>query len=375
MKRAFSFLISLVILIFSHFPVLAEVENRKVSVSAEAYVLYCPDNKQVILSKNSDSPMGMASTTKIMTSLLALEYAQKNNKTVEFTSAMQAEGSSMYLKVSDKVRLSDLAAGMMTVSGNDAANATAFAMAGDKEKFAALMNARAKEIGMKNTCFKNPSGLTEEGHYSTVYDMALLMAEAMENKDFRKLAGKKSVTIEFIEPQHQIVTYNNHNRLLQRYEYCIGGKTGFTKASGRCLVTCSEKDNLRLIAVTFNAPSDWQDHINLYDYGFGNLSARVVGDKEDTFSVNIMGSSVNQIKAGFPVTKKYVSEKETVSKTQTKIYISPVIFAPVKKGEIIGKAVCTLDDKVICENNILAQEDAGYINISFFMRFLRSLFK
>ncbi len=357
------------------FSVWAENDVKGVGVSAEAFVLYCPDNGEVLLGRGQNTPAGMASTTKIMTALLALEYAEKNDKTVEFTSSMQAEGSSMYLKAGDRVKLSDLAVGMMTVSGNDAANAAAVAVAGDSDEFAELMNKRAKEIGMKNTSFKNPSGLSDEEHFSTPYDMALLMAEAMANRAFCELTSKKSVVVDFVKPAGQRATYNNHNRLLQRYEYCIGGKTGFTKASGRCLVTCSEKDDLRLIAVTFNAPSDWQDHINLYDYGFEKLSALKVGSKEETFNVNVMGSSAMQIKAGFTESRKFVAEKGAVAKFKTRVYVLPVLFAPVKKGDIIGKAVCTLEGKTVMENNIVALEDAEYINISFFLRFLRSLFR
>ena len=145
--------------------------------------------------------MKPASTTKLMTSLITLEYADSADKVVTFTKDMTAEGSSMYLKVGEKVKLSDLAAGMMMASGNDAANAAAISIAGSAEKFSELMNNRAAVIGMKNTHFVNPSGLDDENHYSTAYDMALLMSYALENESFAKLTSQKSVTVEFSEPQ------------------------------------------------------------------------------------------------------------------------------------------------------------------------------
>jgi len=369
-------LMSAIIVVFCAFSVSAtdnENAERPPTLSAQAYVLFCADNGEILAGNNADTPMGMASTTKIMTSLLALEYAEHDDKVVKFTSEMTAEGSSMYLKAGDKVRLSDLASGMMTVSGNDAALAAAIAISGDAESFSDLMNKRASKIGMKNTCFKNPSGLSEEGHFSTPFDMALLMAEAMENDAFRELTSKKTVTVDFINPPDHRVTYNNHNRLLSRYEFCIGGKTGYTKASGRCLVTCSEKDNLRLIAVTFNAPSDWQDHTKLYDYGFANKAAVVAGDTEDIYTVNVMGSVKESVSASVTETHKYVADKSVIGKVKTEIYVIPFAFAPLKKGDVVGKIVCTLEGKVLIENNIVAQDDAPYLNISAFMRFIRRL--
>lgn len=338
-------------------------------------MLYCADNSQVLLSKNLDTQMGMASTTKIMTTLITLETAEKNNKIVEFTKEMQAEGSSMYLKAGDRVRLSDLAVGMMTVSGNDAANAAAFAIGGSIEKFASVMNKRALDIGMKNTNFVTPSGLPDDNHRSTVYDMALLMTEAMKNEDFRKLTKEKSVSVDFIRPDSQRVTYNNHNRLLSMYECCIGGKTGYAKSTGRCLVTVAEKDNLRLIAVTFNDRNDWKDHIALYEYGFEKFAAVTAGDIDDSYKVGIIGSSESEISAGVKESKKLVIDKSSLDKVKTRVYLPPFVFAPVKKGQVIGCVVCTQGEKVILKNDIITKASADYLEISRIIRFIRSLFR
>lgn len=352
-----------------------DVSAEGLSVSAGAYVLYCVDSGQVILGRNENVPQGMASTTKIMTSLLALEHAATCDEVVEFTRDMIAEGSSMYLKIGDKVSLSDLAVGMMTVSGNDAANAAAIAMGGSKENFAKLMNSRAKQIGMKNTNFVTPSGLSDPEHYSTAYDMALLMAEAMENREFAELTKKKSAQVDFIYPVGQQVTYSNHNRLLSLYEYCIGGKTGYTKSTGRCLVTCAERDGLRLIAVTLNDRNDWNDHVALYKYGFENFSALSFYGQEESFSVPVAGSDVSHITAKLSESTKYVVDRADADRAVYTVYLPPVIFAPVKEGDVIGKAVCTLDGKVVLESELIAESSAMNKEKFTLLRFMENLFR
>ncbi len=347
--------------------------QEKPSVSASAYVLYCVDNSQVIAGSNMHTKMGMASTTKIMTSLLALEEAERYDRVVEFTSDMTAEGSSMYLKVGDKVRLSDLAAGMMTVSGNDSANAAAIAIGGSKEDFALLMNNRAKTIGMKDTNFVTPSGLSDPEHYSTAYDMALLMAEALKNEVFSELTAQRSVTVDFVYPQSQQVTYYNHNRLLSLYDYCTGGKTGYTISTGRCLVTSAKHDGLTLIAVTLNDRNDWADHKALYEYGFAKYKA--VGDFEDvTYTVKVAGGTKESVQVCAEQTVKAVVETQEAERIWCRVYLNPLVFAPVKKGDVLGCAVYTLDSETVLKYELVAQESADFIECNKFVRFFYQLF-
>ena len=171
----------------------------------------------------------------------------------------------MYLKVGEKVRLSDLAVGMMMQSGNDAANAAAIAIAGSTDAFADLMNEKAREIGMENTHFVTPSGLDDEAHYSTARDMAKLMAYALKNDRFSEITAQTSADGAFYHAREQACTYPNHNRLLSLYEGCIGGKTGYTMTAGRCLVTAAKRGGMTLIAVTLDDRDDWDDHTALYD--------------------------------------------------------------------------------------------------------------
>lgn len=341
----------LVIPIFS-----VNVSAAEVSTSAGAYVLYCANNGEIIASHNENEKMKMASTTKIMTTLLTLEEAASNDRRVMFTKDMVAEGSSMYLGLGEVVMLSDLASGMMMASGNDAANAAAITISGSIEDFAELMNNRAKQIGMTSTHFVTPSGLDDDEHYSTAYDMALLMAYALENEQFANVTSQKSISIQFQKPSEKKNTYQNHNKLLSMYEYCIGGKTGYTKSAGRCLVSASKKDGLTLIAVTLSDPDDWDDHIALYNYGFDKYSAIDTDDSDADLSVDIVGGTADNIKVYSEYKPYAVVSAEDADKVVREVYLPQFVYAPVKKGEQVGMVVYSLDGKVVSQNPLYAEQ-------------------
>ncbi len=355
MKRIISIFLFLTLAVASVCSVRAEI-----SVNAEACVLYCPDSGEVYFSKNENKRMRPASTTKLMTALITLEYAEKNNKKVEFTSDMTAEGSSMYLKFGEVVTLKDLAVGLLMRSGNDAANAAAVAIAGSKEKFAKLMNKRARKIGMKNTHFVTPSGLDDDDHYSTAYDLALLMAEAMRNEAFSALCGKKSESVRFVKPKGKSVTYANHNRLLSLYPNCVGGKTGYTIAAGRCLVTAARKDGLTLIAVTLNDKRDWNDHIALYNYGFENYKMKLLDDSDFHLNVSTVGGEKDiTIVSSFDC-ERFVLPAGDYSRVKRKISLENFLYAPIKSGETVGQIVYSLNGKALAVHKLIAEEDNSF---------------
>ena len=242
-------------LIFCITPAVAEA----LEVSATAAVLMDADMGQVLYEKNGDRQMLIASTTKIMTALVVLEHAAPDD-VITVTPDHMAEGSSMYLRAGETVRVEELLYGLLLCSGNDAALALT-ECAGGLTPFVALMNEKAAALGMAHTSFANPNGLDADGHYSTARDMAVLAAAAVENPTFRRICSSRSVTI----GQR---TMENHNRLLRQVEGCIGLKTGYTRAAGRTLVSCAERDGCRLVAVTLQDGNDWADHAALYDYGF-----------------------------------------------------------------------------------------------------------
>ena len=357
MKKAVAVVLSIIFTLSASF--VAFAEDNAPSVSAEAYVLYCVDNGKILNSKNENKKMKPASTTKLTTSLIALEESASNDKQVKFTEEMIAEGSSMYLKTGEVVKLSDLATGMMMASGNDAANATAISVSGSIEKFSDRMNERAKLIGMENTNFVTPSGLDDENHYSTAYDMALLMSYALENEDFAKLTSQKSAEVSFIEPSSKKTTYSNHNRLLSMYEYCTGGKTGYTMSAGRCLVSSAKKDGLTLICVTLNDRNDWQDHIDLYNYGFERYACYQSDDSNFCVDIPCVGGVADKTTVVGEKDISIVLSTEDKSKVERKIYIDSFLYAPIEKNSKVGKIEYSIDGKVVSSVNLLSSEEVN----------------
>ncbi|OAT74714.1 D-alanyl-D-alanine carboxypeptidase family protein [Parageobacillus thermoglucosidasius] len=258
-----------VTMLFSCIPDRAKAMKAMDGVSAQSAVLMEQHSGRILLEKDAHTKRRIASITKIMTAILAIESGKMDDTVTVSARAVRAEGSSIYLKEGEKIKLRDLVYGLMLRSGNDAAVAIAEHVGGSVEGFVLLMNQKAAEIGMRNTEFANPHGLDDaENHYSTSYDMALLMQYAMKNKEFRKISGTKVYRAPNPGEKGDRVWRNKNKLLTNLYEYCTGGKTGYTKRANRTLVTTASKDGLDLIAVTLDAPDDWNDHIAMYEYGF-----------------------------------------------------------------------------------------------------------
>lgn len=235
-----------------------------IQVSAENAILIEQSTGDVLFEKKAHERKEIASITKIMTAIIAIESGQLDEKATASRRAVYTEGSSIYLEQGEKMSVEDLLYGLMLRSGNDAAVTLAEHIGGSVEGFVHLMNEKAKWLGMDNTHFTNPHGLNAEEHYSTAYDMAILMKYAMDNPDFRKVSGKTSY-----KADTRTYEWQNKNKLLtMMYEYSTGGKTGFTKAAGRTLVSSAAKYDTDLIVVTLNAPDDWADHMSLFEWGF-----------------------------------------------------------------------------------------------------------
>ncbi len=246
-----------------------------ISTSAAAAVLMDADTGQVLYDLNGGRRMLIASTTKIMTALVALERASLTD-VITVKQKHMTEGSSMYLKPGERVTVEELLYGLLLCSGNDAAEALADGCGGTAS-FVRRMNGLAGELGMEDTSFENPSGLDGQAHYSTARDMARLAAYAAGNHTFVRLCSTRSVTIGGR-------TMTNHNRLLRAVPGCIGMKTGYTRAAGRTLVSAAERDGRRLVAVTLQDGNDWADHAALYDWGFAQPAGQETADhrREDT---------------------------------------------------------------------------------------------
>ncbi|WKB37104.1 D-alanyl-D-alanine carboxypeptidase family protein [Terrilactibacillus sp. S3-3] len=241
-----------------------------ISVSARAAVLMDQSSGRVLFENNSHQKMPIASITKVMTTILAIESGKMNRTFKVSGQAFGKEGSSIYLKKGEKIKLKDLVYGLMLRSGNDAAVAIAEAVGKSESGFVFfMMNEKAREIGMHDTHFDNPNGLDSQTHYSTAYDMALLTKYAMENPEFRKIFKTKIYRASETNKENARV-WKNKNKLLYQYPPSTGGKTGFTKIAGRTLISTASDKRLHLIAVTLNDGNDWRDHKNLFNWAFAN---------------------------------------------------------------------------------------------------------
>lgn len=331
---------------------------QELNISAKAAVVICSGSDQVLFEKNMNEKLPMASTTKIMTALITLEEAKKDNREITINEKMvPVEGSTMGLKVGDRLTLYALAQGMLLISGNDAAHSAAVAISGSSEEFAKRMNSKAKEIGMENTNFVTPSGLDDENHYSTAYDMAKLASFAMNNPDFEKITSSKSMKVEYLNPK-KTCEFRNSNRLLRSYEGCIGVKTGFTKKSGRCLVSCAERDNKKIICVTLSDPNDWQDHKTLLDFGFENCKSITLYE-ENLPNVKVVGGTTDEIKVGIKNKNQItVSNDFNDCNVSKQINIPEFVYAPLNKGDIIGNIEYKINDKKLVKSDIIILEDA-----------------
>ena len=326
------------------------------SVTAKAAVVICADSGEIVYSKNSNERLPMASTTKIMTSLIAIENGA-DDKLITVTDEMvKVEGTSMGLKGGDSVSLLSLVKGMLMSSGNDAANATAHIISGGFEPFAELMNERAQEIGMTNTHFVTPSGLDADGHYSTAYDMALLAAEAIKNPVFLNICSSKSVKAYYGAPPYRRVL-TNHNKLLSVSDDYIGLKTGFTKKSGRCLVSAIRHDGKTLIAVTLADPDDWNDHQKLYDYALPLVKSKSLSCDIESYSLRIIGGEEADVPVALSENADYTYFNEQLNYSY-KLYIKKFEYAPVYKGEIVGRVDFFSDNGIFLKSvDLVAEKD------------------
>jgi D-alanyl-D-alanine carboxypeptidase (penicillin-binding protein 5/6) len=330
--------------------------DASLGVSAASAVLLEQKSGRILFEKDAHTKRRIASITKIMTAKLAIESGKMNQYVKVSEQATRAEGSSVYLKPGEKIKLEDLVYGLMLRSGNDTAVAIAEYVGGSVDGFAYLMNQKAKEIGMFNTHFANPHGLDDhENHYSTAYDMAVLMRYAMQNSTFKKIAGTKIYRAEN-PTEDWDREWKNKNRLLTKYKYATGGKTGYTKRAKRTLVTTATKGDMDLIAVTLNGPDDWNDHISMYEAGFKGFDmVKVLSEGKIKLAKNKYYKNNLFVKKTivYPVTSEEMdlfTVKYKLNKPQKKVVGSK------KRAEIVGKALVYLDGRVVQETPIYYQD-------------------
>ncbi|MEN2766139.1 D-alanyl-D-alanine carboxypeptidase family protein [Ornithinibacillus xuwenensis] len=339
-------LITLLIFCFS-FPIIGQATP---SVSANNAVLIEQSTGRILFEKAAHEKQSIASITKIMTAIIAIESGKMKELATASEEAVNTEGSSIYLKQGEEMPLEDLVYGLMLRSGNDAAVTIAEHVGGSEEGFVYLMNEKAKWLGMTNTHFDNPHGLDSETHYSSAYDMALLMSYAMKNEEFKKITGTKSYKSEGRE-----YGWRNKNKLLTAYyKYCTGGKTGFTKQTGRTLVSTASKDGMDLIAVTLNAPDDWRDHMQMFDWGFDNYEMHALSKKG---IIDISLETGESIEGYTYEDTIYPLAENEIDAINSEVYPIETVTLDFKE-QIVGKKRYFLHDEPIAEVAIYQEKQA-----------------
>ena len=362
-------------------PILAENAEPSPSISAQSAILIDAINGTVLYQKNADEILPMASTTKIMTAMVALtEMPQDACITVDERS-VGVEGSSVYLTAGEELTLEQLLYALLLESANDAATAIAIGVAGSVEQFAEKMNLTAKELGLESTSFQNPHGLDAEGHHTTARELATITAAALEIPTFRTIVSTRKTTIPH-DGTDGVRLLINHNRLLREYDGTIGVKTGFTKRSGRCLVSAAERNGARLVAVTLNAPDDWKDHTSLLDYGFSQMESIDLCDAHEIcIPVSVVGGTNNAVFVSNPAALT-VSISKNHSKIIKTIEIPRFLYASVEAGERVGRVLYQSDLdgdgtlETIGEMSLTAQGTVDRVKSrKTFFEWLRSLFQ
>ncbi len=324
------------------------------AVSAQSAILIEPSSGTTVYEKNARVHLPMASTTKIMTAIVALEHADPAMMVEVSPAAVGIEGSSIYLYAGERLSLEHLLYALLLESANDAAAAIAIAIAGSVDAFADLMNQKAAELGLTDTHFTNPHGLDHEQHYTTAADLARIAAYCLTNELFCTIVATQRMTIPLHDTEGARLLIN-HNRLLRSYEGTIGLKTGFTKRSGRCLVSAVERDGVTLIAVTLNAPDDWDDHRSMFDYGFENYTSLLLQSAGSYIrTVSVIGATPTAISVINQNDVRLVLPRQHGEITMT-CELPRWIAGSIEKGQTIGRLIWRCNGEIIAVESLVAQ--------------------
>ncbi len=336
-------------------------------VSADSSLLLDSSSGRVLYAKNEEVRRPMASTTKIMTAIVALEEGNLGDIVTVSSRAAVVEGSSIWLEEGEKKTLEELVYGLLLCSGNDAAVAIAEHISGSVEKFALLMTSRCRELGAYNTRFRNPHGLDEDGHYTTAYDLALITRHALTIPKFKEIIGTKEKAISW--PGHEWNRLlRNQNRLLELYPGGDGVKTGWTTPAGRCFVGSATRSGRQLIAVVLNAPNMWEDAMLLLDYGFNNYDFVKLFEKNTYLKkVPVVRGSKDMVKVMALDAYVLPLKDEEKAKVSYSFDIKSPIKAPVAKDTVLGSLSIYVDKELVGNMPLVAAEEIRKANM--FTRF------
>ncbi|WDC83807.1 D-alanyl-D-alanine carboxypeptidase [Caloramator sp. mosi_1] len=313
-------------------------------------------------SKNSDIRLPMASTTKIMTTIVALEKGNLNDKVIVSKKASSIGGSSAGLVAGEKISLEELLYGLMLRSGNDAAIAIAEHIGGSVDNFLKMMNDKAIEIGAFNTSFRTPHGLDADGHYTTAEDLAKITAYAMKNDVFNKIVSTKEISSGISGKFNR--SYSNINKFLYRVENADGVKTGYTGGAGKCLVASVKHNYGRFICVVLNSSDRWKDAEELIKYAKENYKFIKLFDKDyEVKSLRVFGGKTKYIVSQTQNDVYVPLKSEEIQYIRTDIFVPSVVFSPIKKGDVLGNLVVYYDGNIIAKYPVVSDRDVDRKNL------------
>jgi D-alanyl-D-alanine carboxypeptidase len=318
------------------------------STTASSAILMDMDSGRVLYSKDIHNPRLVASITKIMTAVIAIENGNLEEVITVGEEVLTMYGSNIYIQLGEKMTLRDLLYGLLLRSGNDAAIVIGTHIGGSEERFVEMMNKKAKEIGMIDTTYSNCHGLDEvTKNYSTAYDMAILSSYANTLEEYRKISSTKKWTTATDGKSYE---WFNRNKLLTRYKYATGGKTGYTPSAGRTLVTTASKDNLNLTAVTLNDPNEYISHENMYEYVFNKYKNYLIVDKENFYIDDNFYKGKIYVKKSFyyPLTEDELE--------QTKVVVELLKQNNYKDNDKVGEVIVTMDEQEIYRDSVFSKQ-------------------
>lgn len=308
--------------------------------------------KRVLFHENKDSKLFPASTTKVLTALVVLEHLPLDKKVQIPKEAVGIEGSSIYLRAGEILTVNELLLGLMLRSGNDSAMALALAVSPTLEEFVGLMNSTAKRVGAINSNFKNPHGLHHDEHYTTAYDLALITGEAFKNANFRKIVATKSAVLSGAEEKRYI---QNKNKMLWQYEGANGVKTGYTKMSGRCLVSSAMREGMQVISVVLNHGAMWDDSKRYMDYAFSTFKMESPY-KDFVETVKVRNGKLNETKVRAEDAPRFPIKKDGSEKFEIETDYN-LLDAPITKGDECGLVKVSLSKRLIFEGKLYTMEN------------------
>ena len=371
MKRLFAFALAALLAVLAA-PQPARAAEDAPETKAGGAALMEAGSMRLLAGINEHERLPMASTTKVMTALLAIERCDREGMVKIPDQAVGVEGSSMYLCKGESLRMMDLLYGLMLTSGNDAAVAIAIEIAGTVEDFAALMNARAAEIGCTDTNFVTPNGLHNAEHYTTAYDLCLIACEAMQSEVFRQI-----VSTDYYQTRSgdRTRTLKNKNRILWQYDGGNGIKTGYTKAAGRCLVFSAERSGAQLVGVVLNCPDMWEEATALLDYGFENYRvSRLLEDNTRVGHVAVLGGEKNGLEVRAKEDILYPLAIDGTDKLRWELDCVQELRAPVAEGTPLGELRLYCNEKQVLTTELLAAETIAAADYGFYLNEILSRF-